>query len=92
LLNLHEAKDFSLGALRICSLYDIKAGRSAKYSQIWTSYKVHLSESCDADLPRFITTVETTEATNQDQLTASKIHASFMRKGLLPGRHIVDQV
>lgn len=90
-IQLREAKDAAPGALRIRSPYDIEARRSAKYSRSWTGYKVHFSESCDDDLPRLITNVETTEATDQDQLTTPKIHASLMQKGLLPERHVVDQ-
>ncbi len=90
-IQLREAKDSAPGALRIRSPYDVEARRSAKYSRSWTGYKVHLSESCDDDLPRLITNVETTEATEQDQLATPKIHASMMQKGLLPQQHIVDQ-
>jgi len=86
-----EAKDSAPGALRIRSPYDIKTRCSAKYSRSWTGYKVHLSESCDADLPKFMTNLKTAEATDQDQLAIPKRHASLIQKGLSSERHIVDQ-
>jgi transposase len=32
----------------------------------WVGYKVHLTETCDEDLPHLITHVETSVATEQD--------------------------
>lgn len=90
-IQLRIAQDSAPGALRLRSPYDVEARRSAKYSRSWTGYKVHLSESCDEEMPRLITNVETTEATTQDQAATSIIHASLMQKGLQPERHIVDQ-
>jgi len=90
-IQLREAKDSAPGSIRIRSPYDVEARRSAKYSRSWTGYKVHLSESCDDNRPRLITNVETTAATDQDQLATPKIHASLMQKELLPECHIVDQ-
>jgi transposase len=90
-IQLRTAQDSAPGALRIRSPYDIEARRSAKYSRSWTGYRVHLSESCDDDLARLITNVETTEATTQDQSTTLKIQNSLAKKGLQPERHVVDQ-
>lgn len=90
-IQLRTAQDSAPGALRIRSPYDVEARRSAKYSRSWTGYRVHLSESCDEDMPRLITNVETTEATTQDQSTTLAIHADLTEKGLQPERHIVDQ-
>jgi transposase len=47
-------------ALFISSPYDEEAHYSKKRSTSWISYKVHLTETCDANAPRLITHVETT--------------------------------
>jgi transposase len=90
-IQLRTAQDSAPGALRIRSPYDVEARRSAKYTRSWTGYKVHLSESCDDEMPRVITNVETTEATTQDQSATPLIHAALTEKGLQPERHTVDQ-
>jgi transposase len=37
-----------------------------KRTHTWIGYKVHLTESCDADLPHLVTQVQTTIATGTD--------------------------
>lgn len=44
----------------------IEARFSKKHKTEWTGYKVHLSESCDEELPHLIVNVETTIATTLD--------------------------
>ena len=56
----------------------------------WTGYKVHLTESCDSDLPHLITNVETTPATTNDVEVTSTIHQSLAHKQLLPKKHLLD--
>ena len=56
----------------------------------WTGYKVHLTETCDPDLPRLITDVHTTVATTQDVSCTADIQQSLADRGLLPERHLVD--
>jgi hypothetical protein len=53
-------------------------------------YKVHLTETCDDDLPHLITHVETTIGPAADGAAAPKIHTALQQRGLLPGTHIVD--
>ncbi len=53
-------------------------------------YKVHLTESCDADSPHLITHVETTLATEADNPVVETIHAALEQKNCLPRQHIVD--
>jgi transposase len=72
------------------SPYDTEARFSTKRDLSWTGYKVHLSETCDEQLPRLITNVHTTVATTQDVSCTDDIQKSMQAKNLLPARHLVD--
>jgi transposase len=74
----------------ICSPYEIEARFSRKRQTQWTGYKVHLTESCDADAPHLITHVETTSATTADGAMTPVIHQSLKDKGLAPKEHLLD--
>lgn len=74
----------------LTSPYDTDARYSHKRSTTWIGYKVHLTETCEADLPCLITHVETTSATTQDVEVVDKIHANLAEQALLPGDHFVD--
>ncbi len=82
--------DLSRAATAIESPYDIEARHSNKREFSWTGYKVHVSETCDADLPRLITNVLTTAATEQDVACTAAIHQSLEKNSRLPSRHFVD--
>lgn len=73
-------------ARMINSPYDVEA----RYSTTWTGYKVHLTETCDGDMPHLITHVETTSATPPDFKVPSTIHTALAAKGLLPQEHLLD--
>jgi len=77
-------------ATAIESPYETEARFSTKRDLSWTGYKVHLSESCDDQLPRIITNVHTTAATTQDVSCTDDIQKSLQEKDLLPARHLVD--
>jgi transposase len=53
-------------------------------------YKVHLTETCDADWPRLITHVLTTPSTIRDGEALEPIHQGLVRQDLLPSVHVVD--
>lgn len=74
----------------LISPYDPDARRSHKNQTTWRGYKVHLTESCDADSPHLITHVETTLATEADNPVVETIHAALEQKHCLPQQHIVD--
>jgi transposase len=74
----------------ICSPYDIDATYGRKLTTWWVGYKVHLTESCDADLPRLITHVETSRAGNGDVDVTPLIHQALKEKDLLPTEHVTD--
>lgn len=77
-------------ATAIESPYDPEARFSTKRDLSWTGYKVHLSETCDEELPRLITNVLTTVATTQDVSCTDDIQKSLQERDLLPARHLVD--
>lgn len=74
----------------IVSPYDRDARMSVKRDTEWTGYKVHLTETCDNDLPHLITNVETTQATKQDMEMTDVIHQDLDNKQLLPSEHFTD--
>lgn len=82
--------DLTKAASAIESPYDTEARFSTKRDLSWTGYKVHLSETCDEQLPRFITNVYTTVATTQDVSCTDLIQKSMQANDLLPARHLVD--
>src|SRR4051794_12578552 len=49
-----------------------------------------LTETCDADMPRLITHVETTPATTPDDNMLAPIHAALAAHDVLPQEHLVD--
>jgi transposase len=85
-----ESGNLPPGELLIRSPYDPEARYSQKRQTGWTGYKVHLTETCDQNLPALITNVETTAATTPDVSTTEKIHASLSAKNLLPREHFLD--
>jgi transposase len=83
-------KELGRAAQAIESPYDTDARHSRKRDLEWTGYKVHFSETCDKDLPRLVTNVKTTRATEQDVSATADIHRSLEKKRLLPSVHLVD--
>jgi transposase len=74
----------------IHSPYDVDARYSTKRSIGWAGYKVHLTETCDPDLPHLITHTATTPATTPDWNQAEPIHDALAAKALLPDEHLLD--
>ena len=85
-----SASNFPPAGQRIESPYDTDARFNSKRGQGWSGYKVHLSETCDDDAPRFVTHVETTQSTVTDVDMTQVIHHCLQDKKLLPTDHIVD--
>jgi transposase len=90
-IQLRNKKDGPPSAMRIRSPYETEARNSTKRSTNWTGYKVHLTETCEENLPHVITQVETTPATTQDQQVVTSIHQSLAEQNLLPNQHLVDR-
>lgn len=85
-----EGKDLPPARDRLSSPYDTDARYGMKRGSGWTGYKVHISETCDDDMPRIITGVLTTDATVTDTEMTETVHQVLTERGLLPGEHVVD--
>jgi transposase len=85
-----ETKDLPPCERRIESPYDTDARYGSKRDTTWSGYKVHLTETCDDDMPSFIVDIQTTPATTQDKVMTRPIHQSLAERDLLPGEHFVD--
>ena len=89
-LRWREQGDIPLATRYINSPYDPDARFGKKRSTMWTGYKVHLTESCEEDLPHIITHVSTTPAPRTDEAMMEGIHTDLQQADLLPGEHLVD--
>jgi transposase len=87
---LREPKDMPPAAAELESPYEPEARYGAKRGMSWIGYKVHLTETCDAELPHLLTQVSTTIATDADIEQLAAIQAGLARAELLPARHLVD--
>ena len=65
-------------------------GPEQKRATTWNGYKVHLTETCDADGPNLITDVQTTVATTPDGQLTLPIQAALAVRQLLPAEQYVD--
>jgi transposase len=77
--------------LTIRSPYDPQAQFGQKRDLTWYGYKVHFTETCDADLPHLITCVQTADATTTDMQQTQQVHAELEQRELLPQTHLVDE-
>jgi transposase len=90
-VRLRQQKDQPPSAQRITSPYELEARCSTKRETTWTGYKVHLTETCDADSPNLIVNVETRTSTEPDHTVTGIIHDHLAQKACLPAEHFVDQ-
>lgn len=70
---------------------DLEAKYCVKRSTEWSGYKVHFTETCQAESPRLITHVETTLSTVHEVKVTSKIQNYLAAKGRLPEIQLVDE-
>ena len=89
-LQWREAGNIPPAARFISSPYDPEAHYARKHTTQWVGYKVHLTESCEDDLPHLLTHIATTPGPTADGATTPPIHAALQQRGLLPSTHIVD--
>jgi transposase len=75
---------------RIISPYDTEARFSVRRSVKWQGYRVHVTETCDAEQPLLITNVETTTSASLDLEWTDSIRQHLQEKDLLPKDHLVD--
>ena len=71
-------------ALLIQSPDDLEARYRTKRDTHWVGYKLHITETCDADRPDLITQVLTTPATTQDCVVGPTIQQDLAERDLLP--------
>lgn len=72
------------------SPYEPEARFATKRGMHWTGYKVHLTETCDEDLPHLLTQVTTTIAPATDVAQLLPIQQALAQRALLPAQHLVD--
>jgi len=89
-IRLRDPKDMPPASQQIESPYEPEAHFATKRQMSWVGYKVHLTETCDDDLPHLVTHVEMTIAGEHDVNRIAPIHAALARAGLLPAQHLVD--
>jgi len=85
-----EADDIAPAAIFVNSPFDADAHLARKRTTQWVGYKVHLTETCEEDLPPLITSVQTTAGCVADGEVTPDIHRALQKKDLLPRPHIVD--
>ena len=89
-VRLRTVADLPPAARLIGSPDDPDARLSTKRDTTWNGYKVHLTESCDADTPNLITDVQTTLATTPDGQLTGTIQAALAARQLPPAEQYVD--
>jgi transposase len=89
-LRWRKAEDLPPAPLLISSPYDPDARYRKKRETIWTGYKVHLTETCDADTPNIVTDVDTTPATSADCVVTAAVQDRLTARDLPPREHLVD--
>jgi len=77
------------GQLRV-SPYEEDARWGAKRGMGWPGYKVHLTETCDAEQPHLIVHVTTTPAAVPDRQILAPLQQQLAAQELLPATHLVD--
>lgn len=61
-----------------------------KKSTAWIGYKVHLTETCDANVPHLIVEVTSTVATVADGDIVDELHEHLAEEQMLPREHLMD--
>jgi transposase len=80
----------SAAPVGIRSPHDAEARYAEKRESSWVGYKVHLTETCEEELPHLITQVETTIAPVPDSTALPEIQADLQARGLPPGEQLAD--
>ena len=85
-------KELPPGAQRIVSPYDPDARVGIKRSTRWDGYKLHLTETADANgcTPHLITHVATTTAPVDDAALTLPVEQHLAAVGRAPAEHLVD--
>lgn len=89
-VSLRTAAELLPASQRHDSPYDVEARYGNKRSVTWVGYKVHLTETCDAEAPHLIIHVETKSAPVSDIDRTAPIHEALAARGLAPTSHFLD--
>lgn len=89
-LRLRDPTEMPSATAQLESPYDPEVRYASKGAQHWVGYKVHVTETCDDDLPHLVTQVETTIAPATDLDALAVIQADLDRVDLLPAEQVVD--
>jgi transposase len=89
-IRLREPAEMPAAAAQLESPYESEARYSTKREMSWTGYKVHFTETCDADRPHLVTHVATTIAPATDVEQLAPIHRGLAKADRLPAQHLVD--
>jgi len=84
------AEEIPPAATFISSPHDLDAHYAKKRTTQWVGYKVHITETCEDDLPHLVTQVETMTGPIADGNATPVIHENLARRDLLPQTHLVD--
>jgi transposase len=89
-VRFRDPKDMPPAADQIESPYEPEARYGEKRDRPWIGYKVHLTQTCDAEQPHLVTQVDTTLAPASDITDLATIQRDLARRGFAPGQHLVD--
>lgn len=89
-VRLRELAEMPPAVEAIESPYETEARYAVKRNEHWTGYKLHVTETCDPDLPHLISDVQTTAAPVADVTQVGQIQARLATIDLLPQTQIVD--
>ncbi len=89
-VKLRGKEDQKPSPKRLDTPYDSSARYGTKGGMSWLGYKVHYTESCNADTPNLVVHVDTTEPAVADLVRVTPIHEQLEQKDLLPAEHFVD--
>jgi transposase len=89
-IRLREPTEMPVAAEQLESPYEPEARYSTKRDLSWTGYKVHLTETCDANQPHLVTHVATTIAPATDVEQLAPIQQGLAEAHRLPAQHLVD--
>lgn len=85
-----DVKDTPAAQMRYSSPYETDAHYGSKRQVDWIGYRVHLTETCDPDLPQLVVNVETTSASPPDHIATMQVHHSLAKNDILPAEHLMD--
>ena len=74
----------------IVSPYDPDARLAQKREEAWCGYKVHLTETCEPDLPELVVQVKTRLSPRPDVKDTLEVQQELEQRQLLPEEHLLD--